>query len=117
MVANSDYETQANETWAKNLKGKLLLAHGLMDDNVPPSNTLLVIDALEKAGKDYDLVVFPNSPHGYGQFAPYMMRRRWDYFVKNLAGMTPPHEYQLKMKTDPRNEGVGGIGGGRGRRG
>jgi dipeptidyl aminopeptidase/acylaminoacyl peptidase len=116
LVANSDYETQANETWAKNLKGKLLLAHGLMDDNVPPSNTLLVIDALEKAGKDYDLVVFPNSPHGYGQFAPYMMRRRWDYFVKNLAGMAPPHEYQLKMKTDPRNEGIG-VMGGRGRRG
>ncbi len=116
LVANSDYETQANETWAKNLKGKLLLAHGLMDDNVPPTNTLLVIDALEKAGKDYDLVVFPNSPHGYGQFAPYMMRRRWDYFVKNLAGMAPPHEYQLKMKTDPRNEGIG-VMGGRGRRG
>jgi dipeptidyl aminopeptidase/acylaminoacyl peptidase len=116
LVANSDYETQANENWAKNLKGKLLLAHGLMDDNVPPGNTLLVIDALEKAGKDYDLVVFPNSPHGYGQFSPYMMRRRWDYFVKNLAGMVPPHEYQLKMKTDPRNEGIGGVGG-RGRRG
>ncbi len=116
LAANSDYETQANETWAKNLKGKLMLAHGLMDDNVPPSNTMLVIDALEKAGKDYDLVVFPNSPHGYGQFSPYMMRRRWDYFVTNLAGMTPPHEYQPKMKTDPRNEGIGGMGG-RGRRG
>jgi dipeptidyl aminopeptidase/acylaminoacyl peptidase len=116
LAANSDYETQANETWAKNLKGKLMLAHGLMDDNVPPSNTMLVIDALEKAGKDYDLVVFPNSPHGYGQFSPYMMRRRWDYFVTNLAGMTPPHEYQPKMKTDPRNEGIGGMGG-RARRG
>jgi dipeptidyl aminopeptidase/acylaminoacyl peptidase len=117
LVANSDYEAQANENLAKNLKGKLLLAHGLMDDNVPPSNTMLVIDALEKANKDYDLVVFPNSPHGYGQFAPYMMRRRWDYFVRNLAGMEPPHEYLLKMKTDPRNEGIGGMGGGRGRRG
>ena len=36
LVANSDYETQANENFAKNLKGKLMLAHGLMDDNVPP---------------------------------------------------------------------------------
>ncbi|HLI94316.1 MAG TPA: DPP IV N-terminal domain-containing protein [Puia sp.] len=116
LVANSDYAAQANEAYAKNLKGKLMLAHGLMDDNVPPSNTFLVIDALEKANKDYDLVVFPNSPHGYGQFSPYMMRRRWDYFVRNLAGMEPPHEYQLKMKTDPRNEGIGGFGG-RGRRG
>jgi dipeptidyl aminopeptidase/acylaminoacyl peptidase len=117
LVTNSDYEAQANEVVAKNLKGKLMLAHGLMDDNVPSSNTMLVIDALEKANKDYDLVVFPNSPHGYGAFSSYMMRRRWDYFVRNLAGMTPPHEYLLKMKQDPRNEGIGGTGGGRGRRG
>ncbi|HEY4289343.1 MAG TPA: DPP IV N-terminal domain-containing protein [Puia sp.] len=101
----SNYEAQANENYAKNLKGKLMLAHGLMDNNVPPSNTLLVIEALEKANKNYDLVVFPNSPHGYGIYSPYMMRRRWDYFVKNLAGMEPPAEYELKMKADPRNGG------------
>jgi len=105
LVANSNYEAQANENYAKNLKGKLMLAHGLMDNNVPPQNTLLVVEALEKANKDYDLVVFPNSPHGYGPFAPYMMRRRWDYFVKNLLGATPPKEYELKTKPDPRNGG------------
>ncbi len=99
----SNYEGQANELYAKNLKGKLMLAHGLMDDNVPPSNTMLVIDALEKANKDYDLVVFPNSHHGYGAFSHYMMRRRWDYFVKNLLGATPPKEYELKPHEDPRN--------------
>jgi len=117
LLANSDYEAQANQNYAKNLKGKLLLAHGLMDDNVPPSNTLLVVDALEKANKDFDLVVFPNSPHGYGPFGSYMMRRRWDYFVRNLAGLAPPQEYLLKMKPDPRNEGTGGGGGGGRRRG
>ena len=99
----SNYEAQANELYAKNLKGKLMLAHGLLDDNVPPTNTMLVIDALEKANKDYDLVVFPNSHHGYGEFSYYMMRRRWDYFVKNLLGATPPKEYELKPKADPRN--------------
>jgi len=31
------------------------------------------------------------------------MRRRWDYFVKNLLGGTSPQEYQLKSKPDPRN--------------
>jgi len=107
LVRNADgtdnYTAQANENYAKNLKGKLMLAHGLMDNNVPPYNTLLVIDALEKANKDYDLVVFPNSPHGYGPFGPYMMRRRWDYFVTNLMGGVPPHEYQMKPKIDPRN--------------
>ena len=105
LAANSDYAAQANQNLAKNLKGKLMLAHGLLDDNVPPYNTLLVIEALEKANKDYDLVVFPNSPHGYGPYSPYMMRRRWDYFVKNLLGVEPPHEYVLKSKTDPRNGG------------
>ena len=105
LTANADYNAQANENYAKNLKGKLMLAHGLMDNNVPPENTLLVVEALERANKDYDLVVFPNSPHGYGPFAPYMMRRRWDYFVKNLLGATPPKEYLLQIKTDPRNGG------------
>ena len=96
LVENSDYAAQANQNLAKNLKGKLLLAHGLMDDNVPPQNTLLVVEALEKANKNFDLIVFPNSPHGYGQHSYYMMRRRWDYFVKNLMGAEPPTEYQIK---------------------
>lgn len=112
LVSNSDYAAQANEKYAANLKGHLMLAHGLMDNNVPPENTLLVVEALEKAGKDYDLVVFPNSPHGYGQYAPYMMRRRWDYFVRYLLGVEPPHEYQLKSRVDPRNPPEGrGRGG------
>jgi dipeptidyl aminopeptidase/acylaminoacyl peptidase len=103
LLENSDYEAHANQTYAKNLKGKLMLAHGMLDNNVPPYNTLLVVEALEKANKDYDLVIFPNSAHGYGQYAPYMMRRRWDYFVKNLLGGTPPKEYELKGKAIPRN--------------
>ncbi|GAB2686204.1 S9 family peptidase [Mucilaginibacter koreensis] len=103
LISMSDYDKQANQNYAKNLKGKLMLAHGLMDDNVPPQNTLLVVEALEKANKDYDLVIFPNSAHGYGQYSYYMMRRRWDYFVKNLLGAEPPKEYQLKPKADPRN--------------
>jgi len=100
-----NYTAQANQTYAKNLKGKLMLAHGLMDNNVPPYNTMLVVEALTKANKDYDLVVFPNAGHGYGTDSPYMMRRRWDYFVKNLLGKEPPPNYKLETKTDPRNGG------------
>eukprot|EP01098_Paradermamoeba_levis_P005052 TRINITY_DN2147_c0_g1_i1.p1 TRINITY_DN2147_c0_g1~~TRINITY_DN2147_c0_g1_i1.p1 ORF type:complete len:360 (+),score=-24.81 TRINITY_DN2147_c0_g1_i1:335-1414(+) len=103
LTSASDYAAQANQTYAKNLKGKLMLAHGMMDDNVPPYNTLLVVEALEKANKDYDLVLFPNSAHGYGSYAPYMTRRRWDYFVKNLLGAEPPKEYQIETKADSRN--------------
>lgn len=99
LAENSDYEAQANQNYAKNLKGKLMLVHGLMDDNVPPSNTLLVVEALEKANKSFDLVLFPNSAHGYGTYSPYMMRRRWDYFVKNLLGVEPPKDYLMKTPT------------------
>ena len=91
----SNYDSQANQNFAKNLKGHLLLAHGTMDDNVPPSNTLLLVDALIKANRDFDLLLIPNVHHGYGQASPYMMRRRWDYFVRYLAGATPPKEYQM----------------------
>ncbi len=97
-----NYEAQANQIYAKNLKGKLLLAHGGMDDNVPPYNTYLVVDALIKANKDFDLLIFPNAGHGYGGDSFYMMRRRWDYFVKHLMGAEPPKEYAIKPKPDPR---------------
>lgn len=96
-----NYEAEANQTLAKNLVGKLLLAHGTLDDNVPPDNTLLVVDALMKANKDFDLLMIPNARHGYGAQSNYMMRRRWDYFVTHLMGATPPKEYQIGPK-DPR---------------
>lgn len=104
-----NYEYQANQVYAKNLKGKLMLAHGLMDNNVPPYNTWLVVEALNKANKDYDLVIFPNAAHGYGSDSPYMMRRRWDYFVRNLLGKEPPKEYKLQSRSDPRNGGQRGF--------
>ncbi len=92
----SNYDSQANQNFVKNLKGKLLLAHGSMDNNVPLNNTLLVVEALIKANKDFDLLIIPNVAHGYGEATQYMTRRRWDYFVKNLAGNIPPHEYEMK---------------------
>ncbi len=99
LVKNSDgasnYDSQANQNDAKNLKGHLLLTHGTFDDNVPPNNTLLVVDALVKANKDFDLIMFPNAHHGYREAGPYMTRRRWDYFVRYLAGNIPPYEYQM----------------------
>ncbi len=90
-----NYTDQANQVHAKNLKGKLLLVHGLMDDNVPPYNTLLVVKALQDANKDFDLIIFPDSHHGYGKYSAYMMRTRWDYFVKNLKGALHPKEFKI----------------------
>jgi dipeptidyl aminopeptidase/acylaminoacyl peptidase len=88
------YDNQANQLVAENLQGKLLLAHGLMDGNVPAQNTLLVAQALIEANKDFDLVVFPEAGHGFA-YTPYMMRRRWDYFVKHLLGAEPPPAYEF----------------------
>ena len=96
----TNYDSQANQNFAKNLKGKLLLAHGSMDANVPFYSTLLVVNELIKENKDFDLIIFPNRGHGFGN-EPYMVRRRWDYFVKHLLGVEPPAGFQLKGPPSP----------------
>ena len=99
---STNYDNQANQNVAEDLKGKLLLAHGTMDSNVPPYNTLLVVDALIKANKDFDLLLLPNRGHGFGN-EPYMVRRRWDYFVRYLMGAEPPKEYEMHQPSEGRN--------------
>lgn len=95
-----NYEEQANQNYAANLKGHLMLVHGTMDDNVPPNNTLMVVQALMNANKTFDMLMVPNAHHGYGEQSMYIMRRRWDYFVRYLAGGTPPVNYQMKSYDD-----------------
>jgi dipeptidyl aminopeptidase/acylaminoacyl peptidase len=102
----TSYDAQANQLFAKNLKGHLLLAHGTMDNNVPPYNTMLVVNELIKANKDFDLLLLPNRNHGFGN-EPYMVRRRWDYFVRYLLGGEPPAGYDLKPQ--PAGGGRGGF--------
>jgi dipeptidyl-peptidase 4 len=102
---NDSYAAEANQTHAKNLKGKLFLMHGMMDDNVPPQNTYLVMDALIKANKDFDLLLLPSQRHGFGTDGPYVMRRRWDYFVTHLLGAEPPKEYQMQPVAPPGRPG------------
>ncbi|HET9017212.1 MAG TPA: DPP IV N-terminal domain-containing protein [Thermomicrobiaceae bacterium] len=104
---------QDNIQLARRLQGKLLLVHGELDDNVHPSLTLRLVDALITADKDFDLLIIPNTNHGlfdtrrglkaqanaraYGN--PYFVRRRWDYFVRHLVGVEPP-EYHLTPPAD-----------------
>jgi len=97
-----NYAAEANQTHAANLKGRLLLAHGGMDGNVPPYNTYLVVDELIKANKDFDLLIIPNARHGYGPAGPYMMRRRWDYLVRHLLGSEPPREFAFQADRPSR---------------
>jgi dipeptidyl aminopeptidase/acylaminoacyl peptidase len=83
------YAEQSNVTNAHKLKGKLLLTVGEVDSNVDPASTMQVVNALIKAGKDFDLVVFPGANHGAGG-GQYGARRRKDFFVKHLLGVEPP---------------------------
>lgn len=93
-VVSTNYDNQANQLLAENLQGKLLLAHGMLDTNVHPSSTLLVVEALIEAEKDFDLVVLPNSSHGFGN-RRYFMKRRWDYFVEHLKGSEAAAEFRF----------------------
>ncbi len=114
LVKNADgtdnYTIEATQSQATGLKGHLFLIHGTMDNNVPPYNTLLVADALIKANKEFDLLLIPNSGHGYAP-ANYVMRRRWDYFVKYLLDAEPPKDYVIRDA--PAGTGVRGGRGGR----
>lgn len=94
------YDNQANQLQAENLEGKLLIAHGTADTNVPVSNTLFVVDALIEANKDFDMLLLPDRGHGFGN-EPYMMRRRWDYFVEHLLGAETPEQYEFEEIEPP----------------
>jgi dipeptidyl aminopeptidase/acylaminoacyl peptidase len=107
--AIDSYTIEANQMHAANLKGKLLLIHGGMDNNVPPYNTYLVVDALQKANKEFDMIIIPNAAHGYGATGNYIMRRRWDYFVRNLLDAEPPKDYEIPAAGGGRGGGRGGA--------
>ena len=82
-----EYDIDKNQDIAKNLKGHLLLMTGDIDNNVHPSNTYRVIDALIKANKRFDFVLLPGQRHGYGPDQDYVFWRRIDYFSKWLLGV------------------------------
>ncbi len=95
LLKGNNYDDQVNAKLAPKLEGKLMLMYGDLDDNVHPSLTLQLIDALIKANKDFDMLVLPNRNHMFSN-DEYYVRKRWDYFVQHLLGVTPPKEYKLK---------------------
>jgi len=98
-VAKTDnYAAAANKTYAKQLTGKLFLMHGDLDDNVHPGHTIALVDALIKANKSFDLLIVPDADHNLTG-NPYVIRRTWDYFVRNLMGKEPPPDYGIVPPT------------------
>ncbi|GAB3950932.1 S9 family peptidase [Spirosoma harenae] len=83
-----EYAESSNVTHAKNLQGKLLLILGELDDNVDPSSTFQLINALIKANKNFDFLMVPGMGHSLG--GDYGEHKRRDFFVKHLLGVNPP---------------------------
>ncbi len=81
-----EYRIDKNSEIAKNLKGHLMLVTGDMDNNVHPSNTYRLADALIKANKRFDFMILPGQRHSYAPVADYVTWRRADYFAKYLLG-------------------------------
>jgi dipeptidyl aminopeptidase/acylaminoacyl peptidase len=76
----------ANHELAANLKGRLLLVHGDMDNNVHPAGTIRLVDALIKANKRFDFMLLPGKPHGFGDLQPYFTQLMAEYFAEHLLG-------------------------------
>jgi dipeptidyl-peptidase-4 len=90
------YEKGSAMAYAKNLKGKLLLVHGTIDNNVHIGNSIQLIDALQKEGRDFDVMVYPENRHGIRGFnAEHLGRLRLDYFLRNLK----PENWEETLKT------------------
>jgi dipeptidyl-peptidase-4 len=94
---DSTYHLASNITMAGNLKGKLLITHGGIDENVNPSATFKLAEALVKANKEFDMLIFPSQHHGYtGVFSDYFTKKRWNYFVEHLLGAKPIWDFELR---------------------
>jgi len=80
------YKRSSPVNAAKNLHGKLLLIHGAIDDNVHMQNTIQFIYELQKAGKQFQLMLYPKSRHGVTDplLLKHMRQMMLDYIVENL---------------------------------
>ncbi len=101
------YDIETNSELAKNLKGKLLLTTGDMDNNVHPAGTFRMADALIKAKKRFDMFIMTGQRHGYGNFTEYNFWLTADYFAKHLIGdhsiSTDIFEMRREHKMTPSN--------------
>lgn len=91
---DSSYVECSNVENAKNLQGKLMLVVGEMDDNVDPSSSYQVVNALIKANKEFEFIMIPGAHHTMGE--SYGEHKRYDFFVKNLLGIEPPAWEEIK---------------------
>ncbi len=80
------YNIEKNSELAKNLKGRLLLVTGDIDNNVHPANTIRMANALIKANKRFDFMLLPGQRHGFGDMTEYFFWLMGDFYSKWLLG-------------------------------
>ncbi|HNE93529.1 MAG TPA: prolyl oligopeptidase family serine peptidase [Chitinophagaceae bacterium] len=90
------YSIDKNPDVAKNLKGRLLLIHGEIDNNVHPANTMRVVNALIKANKRFDMLLLPTQRHAFGNMTEYWFWKTADYFTYWLMGDKTDHEVDIE---------------------
>jgi len=111
-----EYDIDKNSDLAKNLKGKLLLTTGDVDNNVHHAGTFRMAEALIRANKRFDFFVFPGQRHGYGNMGDYWFWLRAEYFVKHLLGDERFSADIMELNNEREQSGGGGGGGGAMRR-
>ncbi len=90
------YSIDKNPDVAKNLKGRLLLIHGEIDNNVHPANTMRVVNALINANKRFDMLLLPTQRHAFGNMTEYWFWKTADYFSTWLLGDTSEREVDIE---------------------
>ena len=95
-----EYAIQKNSELAKNLKGKLLICTGDIDNNVHPANTIRLADALIKANKRFDFFIFPGQRHGFGSMNEYFFWMKANYFAEHLLGHSSKTVDILEMQRE-----------------
>ena len=90
-----DWSEVSNPALAERLDGSLLLAYGELDDNVLISQGIRLISALTDANRDYELILLPDTEHGFAGRRAYLYRRTWDFLVRHLLGLEPPRDVEL----------------------
>ncbi len=92
---DSAYHQQSNITMADKLKGKLLITHGGIDENVNPSATFKLAEALIKNDKQFEMLILPSQRHGYREdHRNYFIKKRWNFFVEHLLGEEPIWDFK-----------------------
>ncbi len=96
------YRTSSPLHAAADLHGSLLLVHGTIDDNVHPQNTMQMVHALQKAGKPFELMLYPKSKHGVtdDELVTHMRQTMTAFILDRLVRTAEPQTEPMALAAD-----------------